>query len=143
LIKKWRTAHRKCGFKSPITVEDYRGTRGQKYRFYVNESTISDIEDVGEAQNENLGRDIASMDGSIVFKGHPIRWVPKLDADTQNPIYGIDHSTFYPACLEGDYLRESEAERAPDQHNVYQVFVDLSYNFVCIDRRRNMVLATA
>jgi hypothetical protein len=141
-IKKLRTAHRSCGFKSPITINDYRGTTGQRYRLYVNETTISGIEDLGEAQNENLGRDIASMDGTITFRNHPIIWVPKLDADTDDPIYMIDHSTFYPVCLTGDYLRESEAKPAPSQHNVFQVFVDLSYNYLCIDRRRNAVIAT-
>lgn len=143
LIKKLRTAHRKTRFISPITIDDYRGGLGERYRCYVNESTISDIEDIGEGQNENLGRDIATMDGTMVFRKHPIIWVPKLDEDTQNPFYMIDHSTFYPVCLRGDYLRESEATKAPNQHNVFQIFVDLTYNYVCLDRRRNSVLATA
>jgi hypothetical protein len=139
LIKKLRTAHRKCGFKSPITIQDYRGTQGQRYRLYVNETTMSSFEDIGEAQNENLGRDLASMDGTMVFRNHPIVWVPKLDADTTDPVFGVDHSTFYPVCLTGDYLRESEAKPSPNQHNVFQVFVDLSYNYLCVDRRRNWV----
>ena len=139
LIKKLRTAHRKTGFKSPITIQDYRGTTGQRFRLYANEETISDIEDIGESQNENLGRDVAWADGTITFRNHPFIWVPKLDEDSTDPIYGIDHSTFYPVCLEGDYLRESEADKAPNQHNTYQVFVDLSYNFLCLDRRRNFV----
>ena len=139
-IKKLRTAHRKTGFKSPITIQDYRGSGGQRYRLYVNETTMSGIEDLGEAQNENLGRDIASMDGTITFRNHPIVWIPKLDSDTDDPIYGVDHSTFYPVCLAGDYLRESEAKPAPSQHNCFQVFVDLSYNYLCVDRRRNWVL---
>ena len=139
LVKKLRTAHRKCGFKSPITIQDYRGSMGQRYRLYVNEATMVSLEDIGEAQNENLGRDLASMDGTIVFRNHPIVWVPKLDADSTNPVYGVDHSTFYPVCLSGDYLRESEAKPAPNQHNVFQVFVDLSYNYLCVDRRRNWV----
>ena len=141
-VKKLRTAHRKTGFKSPITIQDYRGTTGQRYRLYVNETTISGLEEVGEAQNENLGRDLASMDGTITFRNHPIIWVPKLDSDSDDPIYGIDHSTFYPVCLQGDYLRESEAQASPSQHNVFQVFVDLSYNYLCVDRRRNWVIAT-
>ena len=109
---------------------------------YVNETTISGIEDLGEAQNENLGRDIATMDNAMVFRNHPILWVPKLDADTTNPVYGLDHSTFYPVCLKGDYLRESDAEKSPNNHNTYVVYVDLTYNFICVDRRRNWVIAT-
>lgn len=141
LIKKCRSAHRKCRFVSPITINDYRGGLGERYRCYVNEDTMSEIEDLGEAQNENLGRDIAAMDGVMTFRRHPIIWVPKLDSDTQDPFYMIDHSTFYPVCLRGDYLRESEAKQAPDQDNVFYTTVWLTYNFVCVDRRRNAKIA--
>jgi hypothetical protein len=137
LIKKMRTGHRKIRFVSPVTVDDYRGALGDRYRIYVNEPTIASFEEVGESQNENLGRDIASMDGTISFRRHPIIWVPKLDEQTNDPVYMVDHSTFYPVCLKGDYLRESEMSKAPNQHNVYQCFVDLTYNYLCVDRRRN------
>lgn len=143
LVKKLRTAHRKIRFMSPITEDDYRGGIGERYRLYTNESVVSNLEDLGEAQNENLGRDIASMDGTITFRRNPIIWVPKLDARTDNPVYMIDHSTFYPVCLKGDYLRESEATKAPNQHNLYQVFLDMTYNYLCVDRRRNAVLSTS
>lgn len=143
-IKKLRTAHRKCRFKSPVDLQDYRSGKGERYRLYVNESTLSSIEDIGESQNENLGRDIASIDGvGMAFRGNPIRWVPQLDSDTQNPIYGLDHSVFYPVVLKGDYLREGSAKPLPDQHNAYGVFVDLTYNYLCVDRRRLFVGATA
>lgn len=146
-IKKLRTAHRKCNFQTPMPGEDmdYGGQLNQ-YRLYVNESTISDIEDVGESQTENLGRDIAALGdnmATLTFRGHPIIYIPKLDADTTNPIYGIDHSTFFPVCLKGDYLRETGPERAPLQRNAQCVYVDLSYNYLCLDRRRNWVIATS
>lgn len=143
LIKKMRTAHRKIRFKSPITIQDYRGGQGDRYRIYVNETTISAIEDVGEAQNENLGRDIAALDNTMVFRNHPVIYVAKLDADTTDPVYMIDHSVWMPVVLSGDYLRESQADRAPSQHNVFQFFVDLTYQYLCVDRRRNAVLATS
>lgn len=142
LIKKMRTARRKTGFKSPVDIDDYRSGKGSRYRHYTTESVFSTFEDVGESQNENLGRDIASVDGfDLTFRGNPIRWIPALDADTSNPVYGIDHSTFMPVCLKGDYLRESDAKPVPFQHNAYAVFVDLSYNYLNFDRRRNWVLS--
>jgi len=143
LVKKLRTMHRKIRFRSPITIDDYRGATGDRYRCYCNETVLSGLEDLGEGQNENLGRDIASMDGTITFRKNPIIWVPKLDERTDDPFYMLDHSTFYPVILKGDYLRESEATRAPNQHNIYQVFLDLSYNYLCLDRRRNGVATTA
>lgn len=143
LISKMRTAHRKIRFVSPITIEDYRGGVGDRYRIYVNESVIASIESLGEGQNENLGRDIAAMDGTMTFRRHPIIWVPQLDSRSDNPVYMVDHSTFYPVCLRGDYLRESEATKAPNQHNVFQVYIDITYNYLCLDRRRNAVITTS
>ncbi len=159
LLKKMRTGLRKIGWRSPVNIQDYRTGSGQKLQIYTNETTVSSMEDIGEAQNENLGRDLASVeagagadigsvDMQLVFRRHPIIWVPQLD-DTSvytaatNPVYAIDHSTFYPVVLKGDYLREGDAEKVPNQHNVFRVFVDLSYNYMCIDRRRNALFATA
>lgn len=143
LIKKMRTAHRQIRFKSPISIRDYRMGRGDRYRIYTTESVLSSLEDEGFAQNENLGRDLAQLDNTMVFRNHPIIWVPELDDDTSNPVYMIDHSSFMPVCLRGDYLRESRADRSPTQHNVFQFFVDLTYNYICVDRRRQAVLYTA
>jgi hypothetical protein len=156
LLKKMRTGTRKTGWMSPISIDDYRSGAGQKLQFYTGESVVADLEDIGESQNENLGRDLApagisgigQVDMQLVFRRHPIFWVPQLDQSTfdhnaKNPIYAIDHSTFYPVCLKGDFLRESEAKEVPNQHNLYRIFVDLSYNYLCIDRRRNAVYATA
>ena len=139
LLKKMRTAHRKCNFKSPININDYRGGNGNRYRIYAGETVVSSLEDIATDQNENLGRDIAQLDNTVVFRNHPIIWIPKLDADTTYPLYMIDHQSFMPVCLRGDYLRESQALRGPNQHNAFQFFVDLSFNFLCIDRRRNAV----
>jgi hypothetical protein len=157
LVKKLRTMARKVGWRPVVSTPDYSKPygAGARYRLYTDEVTISAIEDIGEAQNENLGRDIAPMgaatdfmtvDQVLTFRKYPIVWVPQLD-DTSvftaatNPVYLVDHSTFYPICLKGDFLRESPPRQAPNQHNVYRVFVDLTYNHLCINRRRNGVAA--
>ena len=111
----------------------------------MNESTISDFEDVASQQNDNLGPDVASIDGTTTFRKHPVLYIPYLDdnAVQTNPIYMIDHSTWNPIVLKGDYLRETTPAKAAKQHNVFECFVDLSYNFICVDRRRNAVLYQA
>lgn len=139
LVAKLRTAHRKTDWTSPITMAQFRGDTGNRRVVYVNESTINNIELVGEGQNENLGRDIASMDNQIVFKRHPIRWIPKLDSDTNNPVYMLDKGTIFPFVLKGDYLRFGDAHKAPHQHNVIVSDVDLSINTICVNRRSNAV----
>jgi hypothetical protein len=45
--------------------------------------------------------------------------------------------------LAGDYLRETSPEKKADQHNTFVVFVDLTYNYFCIDRRRNSMFYKA
>lgn len=157
LIASIRSGHRKMGWKSPMRVADYGKGQYQNYSVYTNDTTIRSLEAVGEAQNENLGRDLApfgsatetkDVEGTLVLRKHPVEWVPQLD-DTSvftactNPVYFIDHATFYPVCLVGDFLRESPVIRAPNQHNVFRVFIDISYNYLCVDRRRNGVFATA
>jgi len=160
LIPKMRTAVRKTMFKSPLTVQDLSTPRGKDRRYYCNEETVSLFEDVGEAQNENLGRDLAPMTagsravgtdvsefgGVLTFKKNPIIWVPQLDDTTtftaaNAPVYQIDHAVFYPFCLRGDYLRESGPTQAPNQHNMWRVFIDLTYNFICVNRRRCAVFS--
>jgi len=139
LITKLRTAHRKTNWRSPYKTSEMISEFGDRRVLQVNEATISKIEDVGEAQNENLGRDVASMDDRIVFKRHPIQYIPYLDADTTNPVYMLDKNTITPIVLKGDYLRESDAIRSPKQHNVFEVHVDLTINFICTNRRANAV----
>lgn len=143
LIKSMRTSHRKCRFRSPVNIRDYRNGLMDRYRIYTDETVISSFEDVGEGQNENLGRDVASMDGSTFFRNHPVIWIPYLDTMTNSPVYMLDMSTFYPVCLAGDYLRESPPMVNPNNHNTFSIFVDLTHNYLCVDPRRSAVFYKA
>jgi hypothetical protein len=152
LIKKLRRMHQEIRWESPL---DVKGDQGSKMRLYCDWTVNSELEDIGEGQNENLGRDLAPMgtardvrfvDDVLTFRRHPIRPVKQLD-DTAvytaatSPVYMIDHDTFYPICLEGDYLRESDATPDPVNHNAFQVFLDLSNQYICDNRRRNGIAA--
>lgn len=142
LVKSMRTAFRACRFVSPIAHPDYRGQIRDRYRIYCNEETISAFEDVVRSHNSNLGKDLAMFDGAAYIAGYPIIYIAQLNDDsTSDPVYGIDHSTFYPVCLKGDYLRESGPDQAKDQHNAWNNFVDLTYNFLNVDPRRSFVAA--
>jgi hypothetical protein len=154
LVRGWRTAKRKCMWRSPVEEHEYRGPKGRNYVFYMAESTVADCEDIGEKQNENLGRDLAPFsakdftynDEGITFWRHPIRYIPYLDDNivaNSDPIYGVDHSTFDIVVLRGDYLRETAPKEQGNAHNNQLVWIDLSYNYICTDRRQNMLLAKA
>lgn len=150
LVTKLRDMHYYIRFMSPITLPEYAGSIKEDYRLYTNRAVGSEIETIGEAQNENLGRDIAPMEvrsafkttegGELLFRGNPIIQVPQLESDTSNPIYSINHRTFKVVCLKGGYMIETR-NRAPYQHLVEQYFTDISYNYKCTNRRRNGVLA--
>jgi hypothetical protein len=140
-ISLMRDAHRSIDFRSPVSIPQYRDEVANPYRIYVNLDTVNAMEAVGEGQNENLGRDIAPYDETISFRRHPIMWIPKLDSDTNDPIYMINTRTFHPVVLRGDHLRETEPRQSPNQVNVYESYVFGSYNYICTNRRRNALIA--
>jgi hypothetical protein len=154
LFPKLRTAMRKCDFKEVLDIEGYNKMK-KTYRLYLNEVTLVDFETVGEAQNENLGRDLAPYDGGILskrgitgvaefageltFRRRPLVYAPRLDSDADDPVYGIDHSRFYFHVCKACDMKETPAIRHPAKHNVYQVFKDLRGNYCCVDRRAQFV----
>jgi hypothetical protein len=139
LIKKMRKAHRLCDFQSPTDIPDYRNGAGDQYRIYMNEVTLSLYEDLAETQNQNLGRDLAPMDDTTSFRRNPVRYVPKLDEDTANPVYMLNFADFHPVFLKGDYLREAEPRNGIDAPNNWFVDIDMTWNVLCTNRRTQAV----
>lgn len=141
LIRRMRRAHLRTGFKSPVDIPDLRSGKGERFRIYMNGETKLTFEEVAVAQNNQLGSDVASMDDRTVFKKNPIIYVAELDADATDPVYMIDTSTLFIVALKGDVLNESGMKPLANSHNTLASFVDLTYNFACIDRRRNAVIS--
>lgn len=136
LIRKMRRAWSAINFKSPVDIKDYVFNRGVRYRCYCNSETMRNFEELAENQNENLGRDLASIDGvSLSFRGSPIREIKYLDNDSNFPIYMIDHSKFMTYVLKGDYMRESEPTNDRTNHNWFTIYVDCTYQHISLDRR--------
>ena len=138
LLKKLRTAFRKTHFKSPVQLARFDGS--DRFVLYVNEATISSMEELAEAQNDQLGFNLASATDRTTFKRVPLQYVPHLDADTTNPVIGLNWATFKFCILKGFFLKESGAHRSPKQHNVVENHVDLSWNLKCYNRRRNFII---
>jgi len=144
LIRKWREAATKTRFMSPTEIPAL-GT-ATDFGYYTNYNVIGRLEEVLEAQNDNLGSDIASQDGRLLFRRVPVMWVPYLDSytgpagtsapTTADPIYGINWGVFKPCFLEGEYMVEEGPEKAANQHTTYHVQVDMTYNFLCYNRRK-------
>ena len=138
LQKKLRSACRKTKFRSPMNHAKNDGL--DDYSMYINNDTIESMEELAEEQNDRIGFDLASAMDRTTFKRIPLVYTPQLDSDTTNPVVGINWGTFKFCILPGFYLKESGAKVAPNQHNVVENHVDLSWNLKCMNRRRNFLM---
>ena len=140
LIRNMRQAMVKTDFECPIDVPEY--TTAPDYGIYTDYGVLQTIEELLEAQNQNLGKDVASMDGVATFRRHPIRYVPTLDSHTKSPVIGVNWGACKFRYLKGEFFRE-EMRKAPLQHRTVQHFVDLTYGLQMYDRRRQWIFQTA
>lgn len=148
LIKKMRRAWHEIDFESPVDIPDYRRGRGDQMRIYCTLDTKLAVEELAEAQNENLGRDLYPYDGGITFKGSPIRHVPAfkssfgLIASGSEPVLMLNWANFYPVFLRGNYLAETGPDRLiGSMHNEIASWLDCTSNTLCTDRRRQALIA--
>lgn len=140
-IRKMRKAATFTDFEPPVDGIPTFNT-GDKYGFYTNYGVIGPLEEALENQNDDLGPDIASQDGKVIFRRVPVTWVPKLEADTTNPIYGINWGWFKTYILSGWWLRETNVPIYPGQHTVSAHFMDCTYQWITKNRRCHFVGAT-
>jgi len=113
-----------------------------EYGYYTNYGVYAPLEEALESQNENLGDSVNSQDGRVHFCMVPVTWVPYLEADTTNPFYGVHWGTMKTIILQGWWLKETHIPNYPGQHTINAHFMDMTYQFVTHDRRRNFVIAT-
>lgn len=141
LIRRMRRASTFVRFKPTVDGIATFDT-GEDNGYYTNYGVIGPLEEAAESQNDDLGNDLASMDGKVMFRRVGVMWVPLLESDTTNPVYGINWGLFKTMVLSGWWLRETSVPIVPGQHTISAQFVDLTYNFVLRDRRRHWVMAT-
>lgn len=145
LIKIMRKTYRRMKFRPPTLVGDLSAKRtalrNNSFRIYMNQDSVDAYEDLLNRSNQDLRYDMAYYDGSPLFQNTPIIPTPALDSDQNslvgatNPIYFINHNKFFPVVQRGEYLRENEPMNDVEQHNVFVVWVDNSYQFVCTNCR--------
>lgn len=133
----------KIRFKAPFVVKQLTEGALSNYRIYVNTDTYVALVELARQQNDQIGADLARYNGLVVFNRVPIIHEPQLDADTDNPVYMVNHNKFFPFVMQGDYFRETPAMNDRIMHDVFTTFVNLSYNYGCINRRSNGVMSLA
>jgi len=154
LILQMRRAHRNTKWRSPKKMAQFEGDTSDRRIILCNEDSLEAFEDIGEGQNENLGRDISAFtagqggwglrkdaDGEIVFKRKPIIWAEPLDDDTSDPVYGLDMFTFHALTQAGDNMRLGDFRVVGNQHRVFAAHLDHKCQFICSNRRNNWVVS--
>lgn len=140
LIRKWKKAALFTKFKP---VMDYNSPNtGDNYGFFTNHGVIGPLEEILDQSNDNLGPDIGKYAGKLMMLGRPVEWVPKLEADTTNPVYGINFGYFKTYVLKGWWLKETNIPNYPGQHTISAHFMDSTYQWITKNRRCHFVLAT-
>ena len=141
LIRKMRRASVYTDFM-PLVDDMPVYNTGDDYGYYTNYAVLSVLEEILESQNENLGSDIASQDGKVVFRRGTITNVKELDLDTTNPVYGLNWGELMAQRLRGWWMKETPVPINPNQPTVSSVHVNCTLNTLCRNRRRQFVLAT-
>ena len=142
LIRKMRRMHRKIQFRSVVShAEPTLGA--MKNGIYVNDPTIGLMEELIETQDMDLGFDLASRDGRVVFKGTPLVYAPFLDNDAQNPVYMLDWNWLAIGVLAGWENQLTAPYMVPGKHLVRRVDLDATLQMVCTNLRRQGVLYQA
>ncbi len=140
-IRAIREAAEKTDFK-PEVKGIPSPNKGRRPRYYSNYSVRQALQESLEAQNDNLGRDVASMDGGDpMFRGIGVKYVPFLDGDTTNPFYGLDLGWFYIAVARGEWARETIIPYSPSSHNIALGFTDYMWTPYTRNRRQHFVVS--
>ena len=131
----------KTKFKPPVLVGGTIAPTAENYRFYCNTDSYVAIQTFLDKRGDTAVKDLTSRDGQPMFNGAPIIAVPNLDADTSNPIYQINRSVFKFYAMAGEYLRIAEAKQSALNHNMYEKWIDLTGQIVCLNRRLQGVIS--
>lgn len=135
-VQKIRTAMYYTSFTPPVDYPDDTNKKDNRFRLYTTFTNVVTAEQLLESQNDNLGNDLVSKLGAVMLRGVPLVPVSYLDNnDTTNPIYGINWDVWEIHFLTGEYMKETGPIRPETQPRTMVYHVDMTYNFLCPNRR--------
>jgi len=142
LLKLLRRAFRKTKFQTPTLANKALDPESSFYNFrlYTSDAVLGALEELAIMSDDRVGNDLGKYAGGVVFKGIPFIYVDDLDTELTyvrgaDPIYGVNHAHFKPIVLRDNNFRISKPKPKSNSHNVLEGFVDLSYAYVCDNRR--------
>lgn len=134
LISRMRKMTRRIVFEPPMGVTYPQHSGPVSHAHYVPEEILNSMELLAETRNDNLGYDFAAK--GPMYARAPMIWAPKLDADSDDPIYTLDWGAFKTVYFKGGWMKETPAFRSATQHQVWLNYVNSRFNMVNYDRRR-------
>lgn len=142
LLKILSRAFLKTKFETPEIAGQALDPKSNfsNFRMYTSSNVILELEELARKSDDRVGYDLGKYAGATIFKGVPFRWVADLDTELTyvrgaDPIYGINHNHFYPIVLADNNFRRTKPTPKSGSHNVLEGFVDLTYAYVCDNRR--------
>lgn len=147
MVEVLKESFYKTGFKNPVPVaESKKGTDMKEC--LCTWDTVTNLERVAKAQNENLGPKLDPFRNKVTIQGIPFTPVPYWDDDAllgsvsgaADVVACINWAWFYPVFKSGWNFKENKPKQAGDQHTVSTVFVDGTGNVVCKNRRAHTIL---
>lgn len=140
LVRKLTTALEKTHFVSPHSFANLDNSGKPDFMLYTVFSVWQTMKEMQEARNDNLGPDVGYYKGTLVVNGHPVMWVPIISADgeladSQNPVYGINHQNFKYFYKTGFAQKLSGVVTNANKHTVRHQHLDNAGNFRMINRR--------
>jgi hypothetical protein len=141
-VEKTCEAMDKCYFEAPDPFPNLVKER-PSWGLYTVYAVIRQLRRLTQAQNENLGDDVAKYMNTVTVRGVPLEWVPALDNsdydsyDSNNPLYGCNFETLGYFFKEGEAMARQPMQQVGNMHRFKKRFMDNAGNIVCYDRRRN------
>lgn len=142
LVEKAKDAIRNTKFVAYVPGSEELRSGDWMCEMFTTQYVVKRLERIAEERNDNHGVDVAKYMNSVTIAGHPISWVPYLDANTtDNPVYGVNWKSLRPFIHKNKEMRRTGPDIIPGQHNVRTVHFDSTLNIGCENRREQFVLS--
>lgn len=137
LVEAMIRGSEKTRFKLPISNANVINPSQAQLKWYCNLETKLGLAKSTREQNDQVGPDLGRYYDTFLIRGAPVQYLPVLDDESDNPIYGINHSTIKSVSLRGNVFRESPGMTLQSNHNARVFWVDCSWNMYVDDLSRN------
>ena len=144
LVEKLDVGFRRSKFQSPATVEDGASGPLSMFSMHTGNNVLKALTSMLLMADDKVGYDLGKYHGAVVFNRIPIKYCDILDSDHADhvaavlgtdTVFGVNWNLFESVVLKGDNFRQTAPAPDKDNHNFIKSFVDLTYNYVCRNRR--------